>query len=50
MNEKVFKTMGQTGGGSIAMGILLLAAGIFMGVLMIVNGARLLKRRAEITF
>ena len=30
MNEKVFKTMGQAGGGSIAMGILLLAAGISM--------------------
>ena len=50
MNEKVFKTMGQTGGGSIAMGILLLAAGISMGVLMIENGPTLLTRRAAITY
>lgn len=42
--------MGRTGGGNIAMGVLLLVAGVTMGVLMIVNGAKLLKRRAEITF
>ena len=50
MNEKVFRTMGRTGGGNIGMGGLLLVAGVTMGVLMIVNGAKLLKRRAEITF
>ena len=50
MNEKVFRTMGRTGGGNIAMGVLLLIAGVAMGVMMIVNGAKLLKRRAEITF
>ena len=50
MNEKVFKTMGRVGGGSIAMGIILLISGLAMGVLMIISGAGLLRRRAEITF
>lgn len=50
MNEKIFRTMGGIGGGSIAMGAILLVTGIAVGVLMIINGARLLKQRAEITF
>lgn len=50
MNEKVFRTMGSIGGGSIAMGAVLLVTGITVGVLMIINGARLLRQRAEITF
>lgn len=50
MNEKIFKTMGRAGGGSIAMGTVLLVTGIVMGILMIVSGARLLHRRGEITF
>lgn len=50
MNEKVFKTMGRIGGSSIAMGAVLLVTGITLGVLMIINGAGLLKKRGEITF
>ena len=44
MNEKIYKTMGRVGGGNIAM------AGVATGVLMIVSGAGLLKRRGEIMF
>lgn len=49
MNERVYKTMGCCGGGNIALGIVVLVTGITAGILMIVNGGRLLKRRSEIT-
>ena len=48
MNEKVYKTMTGAGAGSIAVGIVVLVTGIVSGILMIVNGARLLKRKSEI--
>ena len=48
MNEKIYKTMGRVGGGNIAMGAVLV--GVATGVLMIVSGAGLLKRRGEIMF
>ena len=44
MNEKIYKTMGRVGGGNIAIGA------VATGVLMIVSGAGLLKRRGEIMF
>lgn len=50
MNEKIYKTMGRIGGGNIAMGVVLVVVGIVTGVLMIVSGAGLLKRRGEIMF
>ena len=48
MNEKVYKTMTGAGAGNIAVGIVVLVTGIVSGSLMIVNGARLLKRKSEI--
>ena len=42
MNEKIYKTMSSTGACSLAVGI------IVTGILMIVNGARLLKKKSEI--
>lgn len=48
MNEKVYKTMTGAGAGNIAVGIVVLITGIVSGILMIVNGARLLKRKSEI--
>lgn len=50
MEEKVYKTMGSTGAASLAVGICVLAGGIAAGVLLIVNGARLLKNRSGIVF
>ena len=50
MTEKIYKTMGRVGGGKIAMGAELVVAGVATGVLMIVSGAGLLKRRGEIMF
>lgn len=50
MNEKIYKTMSGCGAGSIALGIIVLVTGVASGVLMLVSGARLLKRKTEITF
>ncbi len=50
MMEKVYKTMRNTGAGSIALGIIILLAGTIVGVLSIVNGALLLKHKNDITF
>lgn len=40
MNEKIYKTMGRVGGGNIAMGAVLVVAGVATGVLMIVRRSR----------
>lgn len=48
--EKVYKTMRNTGAGSIALGVIILASGLIVGILSIVNGALLLKRKNDITF
>lgn len=45
MSEKAYKTMGSTGAGTLAIGICILVTGIVSGILLIVNGARLLKNR-----
>ena len=44
MNEKIYKTMSS----SLTVGIIVLATGIVTGIMMIVNGARLLKKKSEI--
>lgn len=48
MNEKIYKTMSSTGAYSLAVGIIVLTTGIVTGIMMIVNGARLLKKKSEI--
>ena len=48
MNEKIFKTIRGTGAASLAVGIVVLVSGISAVVMMIVNGARLLKKKSEI--
>lgn len=50
MNEKTYKTMRTTGAGSIAIGIVVLIGGGVCGVLGIINGARLLRKKSEIIF
>ena len=47
LNEKIYKTMARTGGCSVAVGITLVT-GVAAGILMIVSGARLLKRKGDI--
>ena len=48
MNEKIYKTMSRQGDRSIAVGIITLVTGVAAGVLMIVSGSRLLKRKSDI--
>ena len=48
LNEKIYKTMARTGGCSVAVGIVTLVTGVAAGVLMIISGARLLKRKGDI--
>ena len=48
--EKVYTTMRNTGAGSIALGVIILVSGLIIGILSIVNGALLLKRKNDITF
>lgn len=48
--EKAYKTMSQTGAGSIVIGIITIVTGVTAGIIAIVNGARLLKNKSEITF
>ena len=48
LNEKIYKTMARTGGCCVAVGIVTLVTGVAAGILMIVSGARLLKRKGDI--
>lgn len=50
MDEKVYKTMNNTGAWSIAVGVVSLVVGLACGVMMIVNGARLLSSKSKIIF
>lgn len=50
MDEKIYKTMGSTGAANLVVGICILTGGIAAGVLLIINGARLLKNKSKIIF
>ena len=46
--EKVYKTMRNVGAGNIAIGILIAVTGLTVGIVAIVNGALLLRRKSQI--
>ena len=50
MNEKVYKTMTQGGIFCLVLGIVTLAISLVSGILMLIQGARLLKGKKELTF
>lgn len=50
MEEKLYKTMSRTGMGNVAIGILVTVVGIAAGVVLIVSGANLLKKKNQILF
>ncbi|MGF7143484.1 hypothetical protein HNQ56_001907 [Anaerotaenia torta] len=50
MMEKIYHTMKSVGVWNLVMGILLVVAGIVSGVLLILNGAKLLKKKSELLF
>lgn len=50
MQEKIYKVMGSTGAATLTVGICVLVGGIVSGILLIVNGGRLLKNKGNVTF
>lgn len=50
MEEKTYKLVKRTGGFSIVLGVLSIIAGVTIGVLTIVTGAKLLKGKSKILF
>ena len=48
--EKIYKTMRNTGAACVAAGIVVASVGLAPGIVAIVSGAVLLKRKTEITF
>ena len=48
--ERIYKAMRHVGAGSIAIGIIMAVTGLTVGIIAIVNGALLLKRKSEIEF
>jgi len=49
-NEKTYKTMSGAGAADLALGIVVLVTGIVAGILLIINGARLLKGKSDLMF
>lgn len=50
MNEKLFKSIKSSGAASLTIGIVTVCIGIATGVLMIVNGAKLLVAKSDTLF
>ncbi len=50
MVEKVYKTMKSVGALNLVTGILLIIGGIAAGVIVIINGAKLLSDKSDLTF
>lgn len=48
--ERIYKTMRGTGIINIVIGSVIITAGLATGILAIVSGALLLKRKSDITF
>lgn len=50
MAEKVYKTMESVGISNLIMGIGIMLLGIGVGTMVLVNGARLLRRKSDLLF
>jgi hypothetical protein len=48
MNEKIYKTLSHSGALNLTLGIVALVTGVSVGVLLLVNGARLLGEKAKV--
>lgn len=48
--ERTYKTMAVAGAGNIAIGVVVLVCGVVCGILTIINGAKMLKRKSDIIF
>ena len=49
-NEKLHRVISHAGAWSLALGIAVLVTGVASGVMLIINGAKLLKQKYQITF
>lgn len=49
-NEKLYHAVSRGGAGSLVLGIIVLVTGVASGILLIVNGANLLKHKKQIMF
>lgn len=50
MSERVYRTMKSAGIGNLVIGTLIIVFGIASGIAVIVNGAKLLKKKSELMF
>lgn len=50
MSEKIYSTMKSVGIGNLVTGILIIIVGIAGGIIMIISGAKLLKKKSDILF
>ncbi len=50
MEEKAYKAMGKTGAFNLVLGICTMVAGVAVGVIMVIHGAKLLGSRKNIMF
>lgn len=48
MNEKIYNTMSRGGSWNIAIGITVIVVGIASGVMLILNGAKLIKQKYQL--
>ena len=48
--EKVYKAMRNTGAANIAIGIIVIAVGVSAGIVSIVTGTNLLRKKSQIMF
>jgi hypothetical protein len=50
MMEKIYNTMKSVGVWNLVLGILLILAGIVSGILMILNGVKVLTKKSDLLF
>lgn len=50
LEEKIYKTMNSVGIWNLVIGIVVVVVGSLTGAAMIVNGARLMKRKSDVLF
>lgn len=48
MNERAFKTVGRSGAWNLVLGIVVIVIGVGTGVMLLINGAKLLSAKSSI--
>lgn len=50
MKEKLYNTVGRTGGWNITIGVIIIVVGLVGGIMLLISGARLLAAKSKILF